>query len=332
MKFWKKGATGGSPTRIFFASDIHGSEPTFRKFLNAARRYEVDHVIFGGDLMGKGLVPVVRTSAEEWVAYRPEGPQRIVGKEALQRLKGELGTLGLYWWEGEPDEYSTYRNDSAAVEKLFDKVARARLATWLEVADEKLAGTDTRLFMCGGNDDTDALISLLDEQALPHVVAADNRVVQLDDQHALVSLGLSTPTPWDTPRERPDEYIRGELERLMASVDDPESCILNVHVPPLNSTLDRCVQLDASVWPPKPVFSGGQPVFAGVGSAAVRDVLQDYHPVVGLHGHIHESRGLAKIGTSMAFNAGSEYGEGILRGLIVAVKDRKVTAYQFTSA
>ncbi len=60
MPFWKKGKTGGEPTRLFYACDIHGSEPTYRKFLNAAKFYEVDALMFGGDLMGKLLIPIVR--------------------------------------------------------------------------------------------------------------------------------------------------------------------------------------------------------------------------------------------------------------------------------
>src|SRR5262245_422999 len=52
----------GRPTRLFFAADLHGSQPTFRKFLGAAAFYETDALVFGGDLMGKALVPIVRSN------------------------------------------------------------------------------------------------------------------------------------------------------------------------------------------------------------------------------------------------------------------------------
>jgi Icc-related predicted phosphoesterase len=43
--------------RLFFATDLHGSEVCFRKFLAAAKVYEPDVLILGGDFAGKGLVP-----------------------------------------------------------------------------------------------------------------------------------------------------------------------------------------------------------------------------------------------------------------------------------
>ena len=73
MSLFKKAVMSkGVPTRLFYACDIHGSEPTYRKFLNAAKFYEVDALIFGGDLMGKLLVPIVRDSGG---TYRCEAPR-----------------------------------------------------------------------------------------------------------------------------------------------------------------------------------------------------------------------------------------------------------------
>ena len=43
--------------RIFFATDVHGSERCFRKFLAAATVYEAEVLLLGGDVAGKGLVP-----------------------------------------------------------------------------------------------------------------------------------------------------------------------------------------------------------------------------------------------------------------------------------
>ena len=47
-------------TRVFFASDVHGSERTWRKFLNAAKFYGADVLVMGGDVMGKLAIPVIR--------------------------------------------------------------------------------------------------------------------------------------------------------------------------------------------------------------------------------------------------------------------------------
>lgn len=331
MPFWRKGNAQSEPSRFFFASDIHGSETTFRKFLNAAKNYKVDSLIFGGDLMGKALVPIVRADKQLWDVHDPDGKQQVTSEEDLLEVKRRLLTLGYYWWTGEKEEYEEIRASEERIEDLFNQVARRRLEDWLQLAEDRLSGTSVRMYLCGGNDDTEQFLRVLDDAQSEHVIACDNRVVPLDERHEMVTLGLSTPTPWNTPRERPDSVIREELERLMGEVSDPARCVLNVHVPPIDSTLDRCIKLDTSTWPPAPVFERGQPVYIGAGSEAVTEVINKYQPMLGLHGHIHESRGTISLKGTPAFNAGSEYAEGILRGLIIAIRDSKVSGYQFTS-
>ncbi|MEK7784403.1 MAG: hypothetical protein AAB658_03110 [Chloroflexota bacterium] len=53
--------------------------------------------------------------------------------------------------------------------------------------------------------------------------------------------------------------------------------------------------------------------------------------MLALHGHIHESRGITRLGKTVCINPGSEYGEGILHGVIVNVLDGKIEGYQLTS-
>jgi hypothetical protein len=81
----------------------------------------------------------------------------------------------------------------------------------------------------------------------------------------------------------------------------------------------------------KPVLSGGQMVMAPAGSIAVRDAIKKYQPLAGFHGHIHESKGVASIGRTKCFNPGSEYGEGVLRGLLVDLTENGIKSYLFTS-
>ena len=107
--------------------------------------------------------------------------------------------------------------------------------------------------------------------------------------------------------------------------------IFNMHVPPVDSTLDTCPRLDTSTDPPTMITSGGEPVMFGAGSQAVRAAIEKYQPLLSLHGHIHESRGVIQIRRTTAINPGSEYGEGILRGTIVNLQDGKVKSTQMTS-
>jgi Icc-related predicted phosphoesterase len=331
MPFWKKGRSGGEPTRIFYACDIHGSEPTYRKFLNAAKFYEVDALVFGGDLMGKLLIPIVREADGTYRARLQGQNHHIRGDEEMERFKRTLQTLGFYWQEMDPDEYRTYEGQQDRIDTLFDVLAKERLADWVALAEERLEGTGVRAYLCGGNDDTEEVLTALDEAPRDRVVNAENRVVPIDDEHVLVTVGYSTPTPWQTPRERTEPEIADVIEKVVAEVPDPSRAVFNFHCPPLDSSLDTCLKLDASVWPPTPVIENRQPVYYGAGSQAVTDALRRYQPTVGLHGHIHESRGMNRYGRTPAFNPGSEYGEGVLRGLIVAIRGGEVVGQQFTS-
>ena len=331
MPFWTKGKPAGEPTRLFYATDIHGSEVTFRKFLNAARFYEVDALVYGGDLMGKLVVPIVRDGGNTWRASLQGQQHHLTSPEQLESFTKRLDTLGFYPYECDPEEYRTYEGKQDAIDDLFDRLARERLARWVELAEERLTGTGIRCYLCGGNDDTDEVLSALDELPQERVVACEERAVPLDDEHVMVTVGYSTPTPWNTPRERSEEDIAQAIRKVMAEVDDTSRAVFNFHAPPLDSGLDTCMKLDASVWPPAPVIENGQPVYYGGGSQAVTDALREHEPVVGLHGHIHESRGVARFGRTPAFNPGSEYGEGVLRGVIVAIRGGEVVGQQFTS-
>ena len=328
--FSRKGKAGADPTRLFYASDIHGSEPTYRKFLNASKFYEVDALVFGGDLMGKLLIPIVREAGGSWRARLQGQNHHITSDEQLGEFRTNLETLGFYWQEMDPEEYREYEGNQAKIDALFDVLAKQRLREWVALAEERLADTHVRVYLCGGNDDTDEVLTALDD-AEDRVVNAENRVVELDDEHTLATVGYSTPTPGETPRERTEEQLAEVIGKVLAQVPDPSRCVFNFHCPPLDSSLDTCLMLDASVWPPTPKLENNQAVYYGAGSQAVVDALEAYQPVVGMHGHIHESRGMTNYGRTPALNPGSEYGEGVLRGLIVAIRGGEVVGQQFTS-
>src|SRR5918999_6131150 len=102
-RFWKKGKAGGEATRIFYATDIHGSEITFRKFLNAGKFYDVDALVYGGDLMGKLLIPIVQDAGGSWRATLHGKTHRLRGPQELGEFQKRLETLGFYWYECDPE-------------------------------------------------------------------------------------------------------------------------------------------------------------------------------------------------------------------------------------
>ena len=163
------------------------------------------------------------------------------------------------------------------------------------------------------------------------MIACENELVQVDEVHTMISVGLSTPTPWKTPREVSEEELGKMIEQMAAKVPDMKTTIFNFHDPPKDSTLDTCPMLDWTKDPPEQIQQAGQPVMYGAGSSSVRAAIEKYQPMLGLHGHIHESQSAIKIGRTTCVNPGSEYGEGILRGCLLNFADGEVTGYQMTS-
>jgi uncharacterized protein len=162
-------------------------------------------------------------------------------------------------------------------------------------------------------------------------VGCEGRVVPLGDDLHMISLPYVNPTPWHTPREAPEEQLAEMIEELVAGLPDTSRAVFNFHAPPVESTLDTCPMLDASTDPPSQVVRGGQPVMHGAGSTAVRAALERHQPLLGLHGHIHESQSAARLGRTLCINPGSEYGEGVLRGCLVTIADGAVKGYQMTT-
>jgi Icc-related predicted phosphoesterase len=317
------------PTRIFFAADLHGSQPTFRKFLAAGAFYRVDALVFGGDLMGKALVPIVRDG--DRCRARFQGRDEEFDTDGLDAFTRSVELPGFYWKVFDRDGYAAVDADPLAKVGLFHRLASARLAEWLELAEERLAGTGVRLYMTGGNDDEPAVLETLDRHDGEHVVASEGRLIELDDVHSMITVGLSTPTPWDTPREASEQEIADAIDTAAAEVPDVSRCVFNLHCPPKDTPIDTCLKLEVVPGElPRPIRSGGRFLTTGGGSSAVREAVERYQPLVGLHGHIHESGGRFRIGRTQTFNPGSEYVQGVLQGVIVSIRDGRLVSYQHT--
>jgi Icc-related predicted phosphoesterase len=318
-------------TRLLYVSDVHGSVAAWRKLVNAARFYRVDVLVFGGDLTGKATVPVV---AQADGSYRAElhGQQHALdGGEAVEEFTRRAENVGFYWALMDRDRYEALEQDTAGAERLFVRLARERLAAWIEFAEERLKGTGVRLFLTGGNDDMPEVLTVLDHADGEVVVPSEHRVVQLDRQHTMITVGYSTPTPWGTPREATESELARFIDDAMSNVPDAARCVFNVHVPPLDSGLDRCLKVDATRETPTVMKDSGRPVYYGAGSRAVLEAIRRYQPMAGLHGHIHESPGHIRYGRTKCFNPGSEYQRGILSGLLASVSDGVLVGYQHTT-
>jgi Icc-related predicted phosphoesterase len=311
----------GSAMKIFFVTDIHGSNLCYRKYLNALKVYNVDVGILLGDLTGKVLVPLVEKAGGGWETTLMGTHREINTQAELDELKKTIEMLGYYWVHQTPDEFKAYRDDPKKVDTLFKELMMSRLCEWIDLADERLAGTNYKVFMAPGNDDhfeVDQIIS--DSKA---IVNCNNKNVMVGG-HEMITFSWANPTPWNTPREKTDEELEPMLEELVSLVKDKSNAIFNFHAPPYGFALDLAPELSKDL-----VQAADRKIH--VGSRAVAKMIEKYQPLIGLHGHIHESRGAQKVKRTLIINPGSEYSEGILKGAMIVLDKGKVKDYVFTS-
>jgi uncharacterized protein len=256
------------------------------------------------------------------------GRERLLDEAGAAELERQARVAGSYTRRMTPDEHQHLEADPGAVEGLFAELMAATLRRWLRHADERLAGSDVRILTAPGNDDPWMVDGVLAEHGGGRVVLAEGEIVEVAPGHELLTTGWTNKTPWNTPREYPEEAIAQRLDDLAAGLANPAGALFNVHVPPYDSRLDTAPLLGQDL---KVRTSMGGEVTAPVGSTAVRDAIERHQPLVSLHGHIHESGGAVRLGRTLAVNAGSEYGEGVLRGVLVTVGGGKVLRYQATT-
>lgn len=310
---------------IFYATDLHGSDRCFRKFVNAAKFYGAQALILGGDVTGKAVIPVVEQPDGR---YRAEiaGHSTLVEKSELAATLDLIRFNGQYPFVSTAGELAGVEADPGGVRRLFHDAITESLTAWLALAETRLKDAGVKVYMSPGNDDDQVVEEILASSQF--VISPDEQIVEVCPGITMLSLGYSNPTPWNSPRELPEEELKVRLSSLAVRLPSDGVTIHNVHVPPVDTIIDQAAQLDADL---RPVVHGGQLSVVHVGSRAVREVIMAHQPTLGLHGHIHESPGVVRLGKTLCINPGSEYSDGVLRGVLLTVnpESRKVS-YQLT--
>ena len=313
-------------TRIFFTSDVHGSEVCFLKFLNAAKFYQAQVLILGGDITGKMIVPIVQQEDGTYLSEFLGAPLVIKNNEERDDLLKKIRNSGFYPYQTAPDEMKKLSEDKTLRDELFSKVMVDGVRRWVQIAEQRLKGTDVKCYISPGNDDRFDIDAVLKASSV--VLYPEDEVVRVDSNHEMITTAWTNPTPWNSPRETSEEELAKKVAQMTSKVERMENCIFNLHCPPYNTQLDVAPELDATL---KPIVnSGGGINMIHVGSVAVREAIEKQKPLLGIHGHIHESRGFAKIGRTLCINPGSEYGEGILRGAIINLDDKGIKSHLLT--
>jgi hypothetical protein len=311
-------------TTLFFATDVHGSEICWKKFIAAGKFYQADIIILGGDMTGKAIVPIIHQKGDTYKAVLLEQESMLRGETAVQEMEKHIKSRGYYPYRTSREEIAELNAHPERVDDIFHQEVLKTAEEWLAYAEEKLEGTGIRCYVAPGNDDMFELDDLI--RSAKHVELAEARVIELDSHHEMISTGWSNVTPWHTYREEDEDALKARMEAMISQLKDPRNSVFNLHAPPYGSNLDEVPELSEDLTPKL----GGRSLVP-VGSHAVREVILEHQPLLGLHGHIHEGKGAARLGKTLCINPGSMYEQGRLLGALVNLARNKVKSYILTT-
>jgi uncharacterized protein len=308
--------------RVFYATDLHGSEVCWRKFLNAAKFYDADVLICGGDMTGKAMIPLVEDGDSYELTLA--GVSQRVSRAEVANVESQVQRKGYYPVRMTSAEVAELERDPDKVQKLFTEQMCKTVERWMDMAEEKLKDTKVRIFVAPGNDDEIEIDEVIANAK--RVELAEGRCIDIGG-YEMISSGWANPTPWHTYREAPEEELTRRMEPMLHEIKDMSRAIFNFHPPPYGTNLDEAPALDENLKP----LHGGR-ALRHVGSTAVRDAIDEYQPLISLHGHIHEGKGVTRIGKTLAINAGSAYEEGVLLAAIINLDQKKgIKNYQLVN-
>ncbi|QGA69213.1 metallophosphoesterase family protein [Sulfolobus sp. E11-6] len=261
--------------KIGFLTDVHGSEYSFKRSLNIAKTRKVDYLIVSGGLMAKEILFVEDVG----------GKYFLNGKKVnLNNLNEDALRSGKYIVIDKKEVINDIRSDKSKLERLLVEKVTEQMSRWVKISDEVFRLE--RIFWSPAHGDIPQLDSILKNYGGKLI---NENVINLEEIQ-IVSLGYGSPMG-NSYREIPDSelYIKG---KSLLKDADKERSIINFHMPPLNTKLDN-----AKIGIRK----------SHVGSKAVLDLITEFQPLISLHGHVHESTSMDKIGETIAINPGSLY-------------------------
>jgi len=311
--------------RIYFTTDVHGSTVCFKKFLNAAKFYTADVAIIGGDITGKLIIPITEQTDGTYTCKHQGTAYDLTTKDELEKLRKRIEDQGYYPYITSKSEMEDFAKEKSKVDELFTKLLVKRVEEWVQLADERLKDQKFACYVQPGNDDRYEVDPILARSQ--RIINPDGKVILIDEDHEMISTGHANITPWDCPRDEKDEKLAQIIDAMVSQVKDMKNCIFNFHCPPYGTHLDQGPQLDENLTPK--LDAGGAARAVPVGAHAVRDAIEKHQPLLGLHGHIHESKASEHLGRTLILNPGSEYGEGVLRGVIVDLDKKGIQSHLF---
>lgn len=310
--------------RFFYATDVHGSEICWKKFINGGKFYNVDTLILGGDMTGKAIIPIIAQGNGKYKVTLLEQETMLDGETEVSNMVATIQNRGYYPLITNPDEVNEISQTPGRSDEVFLVQVITTLQRWMDYADDKLKGTGMKCYVCPGNDDMFEIDKVID--ASKSIQSVEGKIINLDDNHEMINTGWSNPTPWYTHREESEEALAKRIENMASQVKDMQNAVFNLHAPPYGSGLDEAPELTKDM---RLAYAGRSLI--PVGSHAVLDAIEKYQPLLGLFGHIHEAKGTRKYRRTICINAGSQYEQGILQGVVVELKPKKIASYVLTT-
>lgn len=310
--------------KIYFSADAHGSTYVWRKWISVVSVYNPDILILAGDLTGKAFVPLIRQGDSSYSCSYFGGKFNLKTDAEVKEMMDRLESAGAYAFLATPDGIQELKSEEKKLNDLMDREIRNRLQKWMEMLVEKVDTKKVMTIAMPGNDDFFTIDRVIRDFGDRGVIYPVGKVVELPYEYKMISLDYVNPTPWNTDREMDEKALLKRIDELVSAVDDPHRAVFNFHCPPFQTQLDLAPKLDRNM---RPVIVAGSVVMVHCGSKAVRKAIEKYQPLIGLHGHIHESFASDKIRDTPVVNPGSEYSEGILRGFIIELTEKGLGNY-----
>ncbi|MFW5837171.1 MAG: hypothetical protein ACOCVM_04130, partial [Desulfovibrionaceae bacterium] len=215
-------------TTLFFASDIHGRERFWRKFVNAAEFFRADILIFGGNMIGCGLQPLIQEDSGQWRTVLGDAEFRARDPSELEELEARALDAGLYPVRLTPGEAEQLQADSEAQHRLLAEQAMRQARRFTELAEKRLAPTGRRLIIVPGEHDPPEFREAAAD--LPSVSWMESGTTRLDAHHEIVSQG---------PCASGDEPMVAALDAAIGSLDGVYQSIFLFSTPPCESGASR---------------------------------------------------------------------------------------------
>ena len=319
--------SGGSMTKIFYVTDIHGSEICWRKFLNAGPFYGADVVDRRRRHHRQGHGPHRR-------ARRPLGDHDVQDQhvtleteDEVQALETKILNRGYYPIRVSDEEYRHMQEDEDAVDKRFKEVMLEGTERWIAMADDKLEGKvhprhrlpGERRHVRDRPRPEERARGRVRRRGAARAGGLRDGLLRMDEPDAVEHV----------PRAARGASSGGALEKILEKVTDPSRTIFNFHAPPYGSGLDDAPALDADM----NIKAGGRRL-RPVGSTSVRSAIERSSPAVAARPHPRERRGRPGWARRLVLNPGSSYEEGVLQAAVDharSTKKHKVKNYQLVN-